>query len=227
MPFSKTKAFLLAAVAAGSLFSAGCGDSGSTQVRVLHASPDAPNVDVRYSGRTVLSNVAYAQASDYLKVAAGKRRVEVRATGTSADVIDVKPDFAKNRFYTVIAANDLASITPLLFQDDHTAPASGQVKVRFIHAAPGAPAVDIYVGAPGSGTAGTPAVTNLAFQAATDYLSVPTGSYQAYITATGSKTVAIDSGVLNLNAGQVRTAVAIGDPGVGKPLTAVVLSDLN
>jgi hypothetical protein len=227
MNFSGTKAFLVLMLSGTLLCAIGCSDSGSTQLRVLHASPDAPNVDVLYSGTTLLTNVAYSDASAYLKVKAGSRRIEVRATGDTTDVIDASPDFSKDRFYTVIVGNDLMSITPLVYLDEFSAPASGQVKVRFIHAAPGAQNVDIYVGAPGSGTTGTPAVTNLAYQSATSYLSVPAGSYQAYITLTGSKTIAIDSGVLNLSNGQVRTAVALGDPAVGKSLSAVVLSDLN
>lgn len=227
MNFSWTRTFLLTILTGATLFAVACGDSGSTQLRVLHASPDAPNVDVLYDGKVLLTNVAYPNGSAYIKVKAGTRRVEVRATGATADVIDAKPDFSKNRFYTVIVGNDLASITALVFLDDFTSPASGQATVRFIDIAPGAASVDIYIGAPGSGTAGTPAVTNLAYQGATDYLAVPAGSYQAYITLTGSKTVAIDTGVLNLGSGQVRTAVAIGDPTVGKPLSAVVLNDLN
>ena len=227
MNFLRTETLLLATLAGATLFAVGCGDSGSTQLRVLHASPDAPNVDVLYDGKALLTNVAYPDASAYFKVMAGTRRVEVRATGATADVIDAKPGFSKSRFYTMITGNDLASITALVFLDDFTSPASGQAKLRFIHAAPGASSVDIYVGAPGSGTAGTPAVTNLAYQGAAGYLSIPAGSYQAYITLTGSKTVAIDSGVLTLGSEQVRTAVAIGDPTVGKPLSTVVLSDLN
>jgi len=227
MNYSCGKAVLVLFLAGTLVCGIGCGDSGSTQLRLLHASPDAPNIDVLYSGTTLLTNVAYAEASAYLKAKAGSRRIEVRATGDTTDVIDVSPNFSKNRFYTVIAGNDLASITTLVFLDDFTSPASGQAKVRFINAAPGASSVDIYIGAPGSGTAGTPAVTSLAYQAAAGYLSVPAGSYQAYITLAGSKTVAIDTGVLTLGSGQVRTAVAIGDPTVGKPLSAVMLSDLN
>jgi hypothetical protein len=227
MNFSRTTAFLLTILTGATLFAVACGDSGSTQLRVLHASPDAPNIDVLYDSKALLTNVAYTDASPYLKVKAGTRRVEVRATGDTTDVIDAKPDFSKNRFYTVIAGDDLTSITALVFLDDFTSPGSGQAKLRFINGAPGASSVDIYVGAPGSGTAGNPAVTNLAYQAAAGYLSVPAGSYQAYIALAGSKAIAIDTGVLTLSSGQVRTAVAIGDPTVGKPLSAVVLSDLN
>jgi len=227
MNFSRTRTFLFAILTGATLFAVACGDSGSTQLRVLHASPDAPNIDVLYDGKALMTSVAYPNASAYIKVKAGTRRVEVRATGDTTDVIDAKPNFSKNRLYTVIVGNDLTSITALVFLDDFTSPASGQAEVRFINVAPGASSVDIYVGAPGSGTAGTPAVTNLAYQAAAGYLSVPAGSYQAYITLAGSKAIAIDTGVLTLGSGQVRTAVAIGDPTVGKPLSAVALSDLN
>jgi len=205
----------------------GCGDSGSAQLRVVHASPDAPNVDVLVNGNKVLTNVAYEGASTYLKVSVGQRRIEVRPTGTSTDVIDVTPTLAKNTYYTVLAVNKVANIMPLLLQDDNTPPASGQVKVRFIHAAPSAPNVDIYVGAPGSGATGTPAVADLAYMSASGYLSVPAGSYEAYVTPTGTTTVAIDSGALTLGAGQIRTAVALDAPGGGAPFTAIVLKDLN
>jgi len=227
MNYSCGKAVLVLFLAGTLVCGIGCGDSGSTQFRLLHASPDAPNVDVLYDGKALITNVAYPNTTAYINVKAGTRRVEVRAAGDTTDVIDAKPDFSKNRFYTVIVGNDLASITALVFLDDFTSPASAQAKLRFINAAPGASSVDIYVGAPGLGTAGAPAVTNLAYQGAAGYLSVPAGSYQAYITLAGSKTVAIDTGVLTLSSGQVRTVVAIGDPTVGKPLSAVVLSDLN
>jgi len=227
MNSSRPKAFLLAIVTATLLCVVGCGDSGSTQLRVLHTSPDAPNVDVLYDGKALLTNVAYSDACAYLNVKAGSRRIEVRATGDTTDIIDARPNFSKARFYTMIVANDLTNIAPLVYLADFSAPASGQVKVRFIHAAPGTQNIDIYVGAPGSGTAGTPAVTNLAYQSATGYLSLPAGSYQAYITLTGSETIAIDSGVLNLSVGQVRTVVAVGDTAASKPLSAVVLNDLN
>ena len=55
------------------IFTSGCGDSGHAQLRVVHASPDAPNVDVLVDGKIVLTNVAYEAASNYLTVSAGSR----------------------------------------------------------------------------------------------------------------------------------------------------------
>src|SRR5215208_1806650 len=45
---------------------------GNALVRVVHASPDAPAVDVYVDGNKVLSNVPFFTASDYLPLPAGE-----------------------------------------------------------------------------------------------------------------------------------------------------------
>ena len=55
-------------------------DAGSALVRLLHASPDAPAVDVveAESGVALFSDVAFGQSTNYLAVAAGSDDLEVR-----------------------------------------------------------------------------------------------------------------------------------------------------
>jgi hypothetical protein len=198
------------------------------QLRVLHASPDAPNVDVYVDGARVLSDVPYKVASGYLEVPAGARRIEVKAAGTSTTVIDVSPTLAANAIYTAIATGLVADIAPLLLTDDLAAPGSGNVKVRVVHGAPSAPEVDVYVTAPGAdlGTA-TPVLTDVPFEAASPYLEVPAGTYQVRVTVANTTNVAIDTGALTLTAGQIRTAVAVDAPGGGAPFSVVLLADKN
>ena len=100
--------------------------------------------------------------------------------------------------------------------------------MRAVHGAPSAPAVDIYVTAPGADLeAATPALTGVPFGAASDYLTAPAGDYQVRVTPAGSKTVVIDSGTLTLAAGQVRTAIAVDSPGGGAPFELLLLPDVN
>ena len=47
----------------------------SASIRVLHASPDAPSVDVLVDNQVVLSDVSYKQASDLLPTLVGNRNV--------------------------------------------------------------------------------------------------------------------------------------------------------
>ena len=223
---------------AAAMLTSGCSDDDNTGtgpapateagVRVVHASPDAPSVDVLVDDAQVLSSVPYLGSSSYLEVPAGTRNVKVNAAGTSATVIDVDLPLNAGTDYTVIAGGLVSEIAPLVLEDDRAAPPAGSVKVRAVHGAPSAPAVDIYVTAPGADLEGaTPALTGVPFGAASDYLTVPAGDYQVRVTPAGSKTVVIDSGALSLAAGQVRTALAVDSPGGGAPFDLLVLADLN
>ena len=53
------------------------GGGGSTQVRVLHASPDAPPVNVLIDGRVVFPHVNYGQTTHYARLEPGTYNVKV------------------------------------------------------------------------------------------------------------------------------------------------------
>jgi hypothetical protein len=212
-----------------------CGDDENTnptgataRLRVVHASPDAPDVDVLVDNAAVLTGVPYLTASDYLDVAAGSRNLKVNAASTSTTVIDAAVTLADGLDYTVIAGGLVSAIEPIVLTDDNSTPPAGRVRVRAIHGAPSAPAVDVYVTAPGTDlTQETPALSNVVFGDVSDYIEAPAGTYQVRIAAAGSKTVVIDSGPLTLSSGQVRTAIAVDAAGGGAPFGLLLLEDLD
>lgn len=226
---------LLTLLLAASALTAACSDDdndtgpeGQARLRVVHASPDAPAVDVLVDDAAALSNVDYLTASDYVELADGAHNVKVNAAGTSTTVIDADVDLADGTDYTVIASGLLDAIQPIVLEDDNSTPAAGTARVRAIHGAPSAPAVDVYVTAPGADLeAASPALSNVAFGDVADYLEVPAGDYQVRVTPAGTKTVVIDSGALSLTSGQVRTAIAVDAPGGGAPFDLLILDDLN
>ena len=204
------------------------GPEGEARIRVVHASPDAPDVDVLLDDTEVLSDVPYLVASEYLETSAGDHNLKVNAAGTTTTVIDADATLADGTDYTVIASGLVAEIEPIVLVDDNSTPAAGNVRVRAIHGAPSAPAVDVYVTAPEADLdAVTPVLTNVAFGDVAPYLEVPAGDYQVRVTPAGTKLVVIDSGALTLASGQVRTAIAVDAPGGGAPFDLLVLADLN
>jgi Domain of unknown function (DUF4397) len=204
------------------------GPEGEARIRVVHASPDAPDVDVLLDDTEVLSDVPYLVASGYLETSAGAHNLKVNAAGTTTTVIDADATLADGTDYTVIASGLVAEIEPIVLVDDNSTPAAGNVRVRAIHGAPSAPAVDVYVTAPEADLdAATPVLTNVAFGDVGAYLEVPAGDYQVRVTPAGTKIVVIDSGALTLASGQVRTAIAVDAPGGGAPFDLLVLADLN
>lgn len=209
---------------AAMLFSmiAGCGGDSSVSLaslRVLHASPDAPNVDVYVDGTKVLANVPYPTASSYLSLPAGQHRITVNAAGTSTTVIDVSPNLGSGNAYTAIAANFVASIQALLATDETATAPSGQARVRVIHAAPDAGPVDVLVN-------GQVVLSNVPFGAISSYLTLPAGSYTVQVNAAGTQTTAIQA-TLSVASGANYSAVAIGSirTAATNPLALKVLTD--
>lgn len=221
--------FPLASLAVLALALAGCGSGSNApaaRLRVVHASANAPAVDVLVDNNREVASAPYKASSAYLNLVPGIRNIKVNAAGTSTTVINANPTLAGGTDTTVLAVGRLANIEPLVLSDNNTAPTAGNIKLRLVHSASGAGNVDIYVTAPEANLAtATPNFSSVPFKGVSPYVSVPAGTYRVRITPAGTKTVAIDSGSLTLAAGQIRTAVAVGDPGVGQELTAIVLAD--
>ncbi len=222
---------LALAVLASAVTLAACGDDDpvtTAQLRAVHLSPNAPNVDILVNGAEVATNVAYLDNTDYLSVPSGATTVQVQPVGSNTNVIDASPTLAVDSSYTVLAANFVAQIEAILLTDDRTAPITGNVRVRIVHGAPTAPAVDVYVTGPAADLeTAVPVLTNRIFRSVSSYLTLPAGTYRIRVTVAGTKTVAIDSGDVPLASGQVRTVIATDAPGGGVPFGAKILADLN
>lgn len=220
------------------------------ELNVVHASPDAPAVNVLLDGAVALSDVDYKGVSGQLRLVAGTATLEVRAIlpdGSAVQVIPPDPDppvsidFAADTVYTVIAVGKVADTGPTALQakivtQPREPVTAGNARVVVVHGSPSAPAVDVYVTAPGADLAAeTPLneMTPLAFNDdALGPVEVPAGSYQVRITVAGNAdAVAFDSGEITLNAGDDIVAIAVDNtnagagtvPGVGIPIPVSLL----
>lgn len=227
---------LVFAVATFGGLTIGCGTDHS-QVRMVHAVSDGPNVDVAIDGKTVVTNLAFdtvSPATGYLTVTAGNRRVEVRDTGTMTDLINSTVSFSSGKQYTVIATGFVnpppaGTIAAVTLTDDNSAPTSGNFKLRVVHAAPSGPAnVDVYIVAPGTDISSmSPTISSLAYGQASSYQSMAPTSNQVIFTMAGDKTPVINQ-TYTLAAGQIRTLVTVNvQGGLSMSTTPLELSDLN
>jgi len=205
--------------------------AGQAWVRVLHASPDAPAVDVYVDGAKAISGLAFGQiapstAPGYVPLTAGNHAIKVCATGsTTVCPIDVPAlAVADGKKYTIAATGALAHITAQVIED---APATGseEAQVRVVHFSADTPAVDVYV----NGT--TKIVTDLAYPTATDYLTVPGATYSVKVCATGTSTCPLNIPSLAVADGKAYSVFAIGslaatlattDPTVTAPPTSTL-----
>ena len=208
---------------------AACGsdsDDDYAYVRVLHASPDAPAVDVLVDGKAVLTNVQFQQGSGYLRVDEGARTLALRVSGTTGDpVLSGEFNLGKDNYYSVIAQNKVANLE-LEVLDDTQRRNNGSNDVTVVHASPDAPTVDIYVTAANAEALGNAAVAGVSFGDNSATLSpVASGDYRVRITPESTTDVVYDSGTLTVNADV--TAVAVNSTKGLSPVSLLIWNESN
>jgi outer membrane murein-binding lipoprotein Lpp len=226
-----TNRYLFSAVIASSVVLAGCFDGSSnsssevpanpvtSQVRVLHAVSDAPDVNVNVNGDPAVSGASFRQAG-ILNPEVGTYSVSVDAILPNESLIPVIPDtdltLVEGTNYDVIAAGTTMdeNIAPIVLEDDGQRDDPDSVRLRVVHVSPGAQTaaggpVDIYITADGAPLPDMPLET-LAFGEDFGPSEVGPGTYQVRITPAGTPAnVVYDSGPLPLSAGSDLLVAAI------------------
>jgi hypothetical protein len=191
-------------------------------VRVAHFAPGLLKGDVYVvyvDGRLQLKGVPFKTVSDYLKVAPGKFKVEVREAGepaSSPPVIAATVELEAAKAYTVAVFGQLTSVKAALLTDDMSRPGAGKGKVRFIQAIPGDSAVDLV-------SDGDVLVSNAKFTSASDYQEVPAGSVDTEVRKTGTGEVLAKADNVDLASGSIYSLVAVG--GIGEKMELLDISD--
>jgi hypothetical protein len=183
-------------------------------IRVMHDSPDAPNVDVFVDGEPAFENIPYLTTTSYQALAPGQHRVQIVSDGRSVDdsIIDINVDLRGDKPYTVLALGNLSNIKAQLLPDTSKAPPAGHARVRVIHAATDIGPVDIY---PSGST--SPVLTDQYFGSA-DYVNIPAGTYTFDVTPASSAQIVMSSQQLKFEPGWVYSLVITQPDSAATPI---------
>lgn len=203
-------------------------ESQVAKVRVLHASPDAPAVNVLVDGTAVLEAVDYTVGSGLIDLDEGTYSVQVDGIlpgGDTAKVIGpVDLNFMADTRYDIMAVNTVDKIEPIIVTAPAADVADDMVRVAVVHAAANAPEVDVYVTAPGADLGMSSPLGTFEFKGTLGPVEVPPGDYQVRVTAAGTTTVAFDSGTVSVEGGDDFVIAAVTNTGNGaSPVQLVVL----
>jgi hypothetical protein len=186
-------------------------------IRVLHASPDAPGVDVYANTNLIAKNLKYGEFTPYLKVPSGQCIIKVFPTGTfQTPLISTTILLIPNAIYTIAAIGQLANIGLLPIRDSRITVNSTKTNVRFVHLSPNAPAVDITL------PDGTVLFPNVGYKGVTGYIPVNPGTYTLEARLAGTKTVVLSVPNVILKPGLNISIYAVGLAG-GKPGLEVLI----
>lgn len=216
----------------------GSPDAEFFSLQVLHASPDAPPVNVFVDGVEVLSGVDYKQGSAQIGLEARDLPYSIRVDGIvpGGDVTVIGPadiNFDANTVYSIIAANGVADIEPIIISQPDVPPTAGSARLLVLHATAGPTGpdfslpVDVYVDAYSEPNApiGTSAPITFDFRdvLAGGPIELAPGEYQIRVTLAGdADSVVYDSGRLPLAAGDDLTLAAVPNTNGGGAALSVV-----
>lgn len=194
-------------------FFAGCNEDNPVSpvtpqayLTVVHASPNAPNVDILYGSSVVASDVPYLTRLAYIPVTGNSvTNLKINAAGTSTTVIDTALYMEDTKSYSVFVYDSLSDIKPLFLTDNLSSPGSTNANVRFIHLSPNGPTVDVGV----SGKS-----VWFPFYSFSEYSSfrpVTGGMYDSLnVYPAGTSTVFYTKPDVNFESGRIYTIIANG-----------------
>ena len=182
--------------------------NNSSLVRVFHAAPQAPNVDVYVNDQMVFSNLAFGDFTRYVYLDEGEYNVSVYLAGQKdRPVINQMVDVPSQQIFTIAATGNLDNLGLLVIPDKVSkSPSQNYSSVRVIHLSPNAPGVDILVDGEG-----------------TDYVDLNPGTYNVNVVLNTDKSVVLPLKV-TLNPDKIYTIYIIGNP---PTLQAVQVVDGN
>lgn len=251
------KFFKTGLVVAATIIAAGCSDSSNAPVvgdsapipapttftlQAVHASSNAPAVNINVNGALAYGNVDYKESPAPVALEAGSYDLAVDAILPDGSVL---PDviaaagvpFDAVNTYTVFAIGNVGdtgatALQPKIVARPTTVIPSDTVEVYALHAAAGAPPVNIFVTEPGIDiSTGTGLVNTAPVSFGDDALGpipVPAGDYQIRITVASdtTNTPVFDSGTVSLAGGTAPIVAAVDNTTAGStsPVSALVVS---
>ena len=160
--------------------------NNSSLVRVFHAAPQAPNVDVYVNDQMIFSNLAFGDFTRYVYLDEGEYNVSVYLAGQKdRPVINQMVDVPSQQIFTIAATGNLDNLGLLVIPDKVSkSPSQNYSSVRVIHLSPNAPGVDILVD-------GDTLFEDISFGEGTNYVDLNPGTYNVNVVLNTDKSVVL------------------------------------
>lgn len=172
---------------------------GASNVMAVHAAADAASADFFLGGTKITTGaLAYGEATTYVSTPSGSRKAEFKGAD-NAVIASADVDLTDKKHYTIFFAGTVAAPAIVVAQDDLTAPAADQAKVRFINLSTDDTAVDIRL------SGGEKLAANLTYKSVSNYLPVTPGVLTYEVLKNADESLIFTMPAFTLAAGKIYT----------------------
>lgn len=174
-------------------------------IRVLHAVPNAPNVDVYANDTLIFNDLVFGETTPYLPLPEGRYKIDVYVAGAINDPI-LSNNLTNNEgaYLTIGLTGTLDDLGMVGIVDADVPVDPGKGMIRFAHLSPNAPAVDVTL------PNGNVIFDDVSFREITSYMDVLPMDYTLVIRGAGTNSVVLTVPDVDPESGKYYTIYAIG-----------------
>lgn len=191
-------------------------------LRLLHAAPGAPPVDVYANNSLIASGLPYKGFTEYLQILPGTYHIQLFGAGTTGPVLlDTVIEIPGQSINTAAVIGTPSSLSIRTFFETVVQIPQGQLYLRFANLVPDGPDMDLVL------SNGTELFSDVSFAMATNYTQIPAGTYIFYIQQSGTARSLLYVPNIQLLPGRFYTIYAVGRMDGTVPLQVLIPLDGN
>ena len=195
-------------------------DRERTYIRIFHAVPNAPAVDVYANGMPIARNLSYRGFTEYMNIAPGTYNIEIYPAGRrDAPVLRTTAVLPSRSIFTIAAVGQLPNISLLPILEPKGTIPSNMAMLRFSNLSPTAPNINVTL------PDGRTLFRDVGFSETTDYIPVPPRVYRFHLRDSRTGQIILDVPNINLAPNKYYTIYAVGLPGGQPPLQVLIPLD--
>lgn len=194
----------------------------NSYIRLFHASPDAPAVDIYTNDKLIAKNLSYRNFTPYLNIPSGNTNIRFFIAGRKLNpLINTNIFIPAKSIFTIAASGMSSEIRLLSLPEPVRTVQTGKALIRLAHLSPDAPNVDVALSNTGK------VFSNVAYKSYTDYIAVEGGTYTINISAANTSKVVLTAPNINIKSGNIYTIYVVGLTSGKPPLQVLVPLDGN
>lgn len=194
-------------------------DTNIAQLRVIHTVFDAPAVDIYLNGNKAVSGLAYKDIGPRVALPSGNYSVKVTPAGKTDSIIATDITLESGKSYSFVAIGRFADLGARVLEDNLSPLASGQTRLRLVHASPDTPAVDVAI------KDGGVLYPNLGLGEASNYFPLAAAPVNVEVRPAGTTTVALSVPSLVLKSETSYTVYVVGLSSGSPGLSTLMVAD--
>ena len=191
-------------------------------LRLLHAVPGAPPVDVYANNSLIASGLPYRGFTEYLQIIPATYHIQVFRAGTTGPaLLDTVIEVPGQSINTAAVIGTPASLSIKTFFETVIQIPQGQLYLRFANLVPDGPDMDLVF------SNGTELFGDVSFGMATNYTQIPAGTYVFHIQQSGTNRRLLYVPNIQLMPGRFYTIYTVGRMDGTVPLQVLIPLDGN